>query len=234
MGTKKNDKPADAKAKLAKAENDSKPQPLWFNQPNPIDRFTGWLVVWTSMLFLATTGLGIVALLQWNELHKTDETLRKTLLVTQRAWIVIDGIDSYGELKLGNPLPIGVLYSNAGQSPARGMMSAHYPIEVPITSSVDEITIQSENVVCEGLTISDRGVVVFPKNVPSGYTFYVPGKFITNDVVSGKTALVIQGCFVYETMEEIHYSQYCIVAASGGKAATKESVRLCASGQWAD
>lgn len=32
----------------------------WFNQPVPIDRFTGWLVAWTALLFVATIGNVII------------------------------------------------------------------------------------------------------------------------------------------------------------------------------
>jgi hypothetical protein len=52
----------------------------WFNQPSPIDRFTGWLVAWTALLCVATC---INAIVLW----KTDHTLTDTLIANNRAWI---------------------------------------------------------------------------------------------------------------------------------------------------
>jgi hypothetical protein len=49
----------------------------WFNQPIPIDRFTGWLVAWTALLFLATVGNVIV-------INKTDEKIGTQLEEIQR------------------------------------------------------------------------------------------------------------------------------------------------------
>src|ERR1700681_1969038 len=52
----------------------------WFGQLNPIDRFTGWLVVWTALLCIATVLSALV-------LYKTDHTLQRTVVATQRPWI---------------------------------------------------------------------------------------------------------------------------------------------------
>jgi hypothetical protein len=40
----------------------------WFNHPVPIDRFTGWLVAWTALLFIATVANVVV-------LNHTDEKI---------------------------------------------------------------------------------------------------------------------------------------------------------------
>src|SRR6186997_394708 len=52
----------------------------WLGQRNPIDRFTGWLVAWTALLCVATVLSTIV-------LFKTDHTLQRTVVATQRPWI---------------------------------------------------------------------------------------------------------------------------------------------------
>jgi hypothetical protein len=51
----------------AKAESDQKK--WWFKQPNPINRFTGWLVAWTALLFVGTI---ISAMILW----QSDQTSR--------------------------------------------------------------------------------------------------------------------------------------------------------------
>jgi hypothetical protein len=53
-------------------------QPWWFNQAIPIDRFTGWLVAWTALLFVATIINAVI-------LGITDHTLKGTLVETRKA-----------------------------------------------------------------------------------------------------------------------------------------------------
>jgi hypothetical protein len=54
----------------------------WLGQRNPIDRFTGWLVAWTALLCVATVLSAVV-------LYKTDHTLQRTVVATQRPWISV-------------------------------------------------------------------------------------------------------------------------------------------------
>lgn len=50
----------------------------WFEQPIPIDRFTGWLVTWTALLFTATVINAVV-------LYKTDLTFHDTLIEARKS-----------------------------------------------------------------------------------------------------------------------------------------------------
>jgi hypothetical protein len=89
----------------------------WFKQREPIDRFTGWLVAWTALLFIATI---VSAGILW----KTDNTLRETLEVNQRPWLAISarpigdaGINDDGVLSL----PVEYSLKNSGRTPAVGV-----------------------------------------------------------------------------------------------------------------
>jgi hypothetical protein len=56
----------------------------WFSQPVPIDRFTGWLVAWTALLFIATAANVLV-------LNHTDEKIGKQAkIATDQAKIAAD------------------------------------------------------------------------------------------------------------------------------------------------
>jgi hypothetical protein len=79
MGTKENYE-ANKRAAATKADK----KKLWFRQREPIDRFTGWLVAWTALLFAATV---ISAGILW----KTDQTLR----AGQRAFVFVKFSDSH-------------------------------------------------------------------------------------------------------------------------------------------
>ena len=76
MGAKEN---YEARKVTEKASREAdKSSRWWFNQRVPIDRFTGWLVAWTFLLFIATIGSAAI-------LWKTDNTLHETLTETKKA-----------------------------------------------------------------------------------------------------------------------------------------------------
>jgi hypothetical protein len=76
MGAKEN---YEARNAAEKAKRDaSKESRWWFNQLAPIDRFTGWLVAWTALLFVATIISAAV-------LFITDHTLKDTLVETRKS-----------------------------------------------------------------------------------------------------------------------------------------------------
>jgi hypothetical protein len=78
MGAIEDYKARNAAREARRAEKQKPPEKRywWFNLPNPIDRFTGWLVAWTAMLFLATVGNVWV-------IHHTDEKIGKQAEVAE-------------------------------------------------------------------------------------------------------------------------------------------------------
>jgi hypothetical protein len=85
----------------------------WFKQREPIDRFTGWLVVWTALLFIATVGSVVV-------LHSTDEKIKESYAAVQRPFITAKEI-----LIDPNMMPgywtFGVRFENSGSTPTSEM-----------------------------------------------------------------------------------------------------------------
>lgn len=235
MGAEQNNKPAKESAKLAKAGDDPKQQPWWFNQALPIDRFTGWLVAWTCILSIATLGLGIAAFFQWRELHKTDETLRKTLVISQRAWIAPSTLNVAGTERAGKNLQVQIGFSNVGNSPAIDLRVNYLPKLVePTTPGIAEATMVGANITCDTFAGEKRRGVTFPGQQKHFNYFTVPASYITEDVLSGKMSLALQGCFEYETMGETHYSKFCMLIFFGGQAATRNFTVPCGDGNDAD
>ena len=113
MRPKKKNEPANIDA-----DSKEKKKLWWFKEQNPIDRFTGWLVAWTFLLFLATLGLGVVAYWQWGELAKTDGHIADQLAelkTEQRPWIAVN---PEVEFAIGRPLVLFLQYKNVGYKPA--------------------------------------------------------------------------------------------------------------------
>jgi hypothetical protein len=76
MGAEENKEASDGASHPSEAEKQRKN--WWFNQPTPIDRFTGWLVAWTALLFVATIFNAVI-------LYITDHTLKDTLVEARRS-----------------------------------------------------------------------------------------------------------------------------------------------------
>jgi hypothetical protein len=101
------------KSRQAKQQESPKKKVWWFRESLPIDRFTGWLMIYTGLLFVAT-------LFSAGILYKTDITLNETLLANERPWIQVD-IEPSGDMRFdadGLSLSIALKLRNIGKSPA--------------------------------------------------------------------------------------------------------------------
>ena len=210
MRAKNSKKATSNKTQAAEAKNDSKKVPWWFNQPLPIDRFTGWLVAWTSCLSLATVGLILVSILQWRELRNTDDHIAdqvriaaeqlKTMEAGQRAWVEIKSVEMSGPLTIkGNSVQAGfkIVMKNTGNLPALGVINIihiypkatidHFPPKCSINTSVN----------------SSWGFSLFPNEVND--SFFSPigstedGDEITPSPKEGEFVLNVVGCILYES-----------------------------------
>jgi len=76
MGAEENQEASQSAGETGETENQRKR--WWFQHSAPIDRFTGWLVAWTALLFVAT-------IISAGILFITDHTLKETLEETRRA-----------------------------------------------------------------------------------------------------------------------------------------------------
>jgi hypothetical protein len=149
-------------AKQAEQERARQKQPWWFNQSDPISRLTGGLVVWTALLFIGT---GISAFVLW----KTDNTLRETLVATERPWIIaetsISGPFVYTDD--GASVTLTVHMRNIGHTPALSVMSfATIFFRAPIEGTAVEIIKKScDQVASQHLAVGyGQGQSLFPND----------------------------------------------------------------------
>lgn len=156
MGAKENYEARKASDK-AKGEADRRDR-WWFNQRAPIDQFTGWLVAWTALLFLATiVNAGILWL--------TDHTLRDTLIANNRAWVWPE-VEIAGDLDLTKrEFPITVTLTNTGPAPA-----THVNVELYMNPSpsipvegIDEFCKKALRDRANSFNAIFRGRAIFPQ-----------------------------------------------------------------------
>src|ERR1700683_5502081 len=92
-------------------------RPWWFQETDPIARFTGWVAAFTFVLVL-------VSFLQFCTLQSTDKTTRDALTASNRAWIAPTNATITSPEK-DKPLTITVFYVNTGHSPAFSVIGYH-------------------------------------------------------------------------------------------------------------
>jgi hypothetical protein len=107
-------------------------EPWWFQEKEPLAKFTGWVAAFTFVLV-------IVAALQLCTLEKTDQTLNQTFLVGNRAWISPITIALTDLPVNGKPISIGLTYNNVGKLPALDLHERYTLSSVP-NKAIDDGT----------------------------------------------------------------------------------------------
>jgi hypothetical protein len=176
---------------------------IWFRQRNPIDRFTGWLVAWTALLCVATV-LSVIVL------NKTDHTLQRTVVATQRPWLSgkpeLTGAVRFIPDGSGLAQNFQITLKNGGNSVATFVEQ-----EVSIIAR-DGITFQTQTEACTRARkrisdLSRSATALFPSEESTSlYQLLVSSK---NMNVIGSVQWidpVLVGCVAYrsEFSEEIH------------------------------
>jgi hypothetical protein len=94
-------------------EAQSESRRWWFRQKNPIDRVTGWLVVWTAALFIATIANAVI-------LHSTDGKIKESYAAVQRPFVTARDIVIDQNMMPGYWM-FGVRFENSGNTPTSEM-----------------------------------------------------------------------------------------------------------------
>jgi hypothetical protein len=181
----------------------------WFRQHNPVDRFTGWLVAWTALLCV-TTVLSVIVL------NKTDHTLQRTVVATQRPWIsgkpTLTGSAHFIPDGSGLVQHFQITLKNVGNSVAT-FVEQEFSIIVPADDGHDKIALQTQKEACTGarkrIEKSDhsRPMALFPSEENTSlYNLFVSSR---NMKVIGSVQWinpVLIGCVAYksEFSEETH------------------------------
>lgn len=180
----------------------------WFNHPGPIERLTGWLVLWTALLFVGTMSSTMV-------LWRTDITLRETLDASNRAWISVVDASLDSEPADGAPILGSLTYQNIGRAPALNANYVMFLQGIPENDAAGARKTLSDDI-CR--TVIPGHLAMFPSEK---YAVSFPhGKegVVTSAILSGKTKLYWRGCFQYETFEKKRHTQFCFYLRHSGPA----------------
>jgi hypothetical protein len=189
----------------------------------------------TILLAIITGALAYIAVLQYRTTNNTDTTLHDTLVAANRAWLAPVGVATFGEITGDKDIQLNIYFENVGKGPALHMRSAFWGGTTPNTNVADYESISlGENKTCDGL-VSENETVIFPS--PGRLTWVMSNiarKTILPSIQAGAGVLYLQGCFAYQTMNEIHHTWFCMVVYRNGKFSTINNTPLCKDGQGAD
>lgn len=177
----------------------------WFKHPGTIERFTGWLVVWTALLFVGTMASAII-------LWRTDSTLRETLDASNRAWISVVDAELQNTPAEGLPLLGNLNYQNIGKSPALNANYVMFLQELPTDKSGGRATPTDD--ACRAVKAGT--LAIFPSEKHAAMFPYGKEGAPSSAVMKGEAVLYWRGCFQYETFERRRHTQFCFYLRHSG------------------
>ena len=198
------------------------------------------IAIFTIVLTVATIASVIVARYQWRAMKDSNKITRDSLIASSRAWIAPANAYFTSEVAKHVQIEWTVQYRNTGKSPALDVHPIYTLQKVPATKFEDNtfntfIETDQASDSCKQLGTAPGADVVYPDQ-PDGYklnfTNHLP-EWVTDDVLSGSTALVFQMCFAYKTMEEVHHTSFCYFYRPGVSPSSKQ-MNICTAGNHAD
>jgi hypothetical protein len=166
------------------------------------------------------TGVGaVVGVLGLIFIYAGLQESRRSNIDANRAWISPTGMSATGGIDGTDDIPIQIHYSNLGKSPALKMDAQFDAVTVPTPANLHSYDSLSggPNNTCKRTALIEESYAIFPNGSQDNRReTIIPRVRVTPLVRSNQAAILIQGCFKYETMGEIHYSWFCFVAYSHG------------------
>jgi hypothetical protein len=214
MGAVEEYKARNAAREARRAEKQQPPKKFvwWFREPLPIDRFTGWLVAFTALLFVATIVNAIV-------LWITDHTLRETLEANNRAWVAVTSAISDAAPVLNQVVTAKVNLRNSGQSPA--LKFAYWMNIVGVAAEGEDKFTYPEGDICSSASYPGA-TTMFPSATPVDFGFTTIAQIrYTQEMIDKKVVLFLRGCAKYETFKKMRFTRFCYYLRDKG-----------ASGRW--
>ncbi len=179
-------------------------------------------------------------LLQAYLIRESNKITREALVSSSRAWIAPANAYFTSDVAKNVPFSFEVQYRNTGRSPALGAHPIYTLQQVPVSKFEDNtfnafIEADKASDDCTHLGLAPGADVIYPDQ-PDGYKLLFTNhltNWINDDVISGKTAVVLQVCFAYQTMREIHRTAFCYFYRAGTSPANKQ-MNICTAGNHAD
>jgi hypothetical protein len=162
-----------------------------------------------------------------------SKSFEEATIQAQRAWVGPRNATLSQEPKVGEPFDIVVSYDNSGREPALGFIDLVAPIPQIGDNDPDALErIESTMKDCQNWKIWKGGAVVYPNTAAfsNGYTVTAPvdKTFVTAEMTTGQSLIVVHGCFVYRTFNRPKYVYFCYFYKHGVSKIT--GLNICPTG----
>jgi hypothetical protein len=162
---------------------------------------------------------------------------RDNLIASERAWVGPRNAKIDGAIEIGKSVDISIEYANTGHEPAQNFFSS---VEGFMETDQDEKSGSSLKKMmtffesCQKSRNNIVGQVVFPT---SGFSAYNLGaklnpENVTQEFIDGKTTLIVQGCFLYESFSAFRHTYFCYFY--NAKTTKPANLSICHIGDSAD
>jgi hypothetical protein len=167
-----------------------------------------------------TLAAAIIAITTVVVLLLTLRDAREATIEANRAWVAPRSAYLRRVFALNDHPVFRVTYDNIGKQPALNT-ETWWRVNIVdadlLVRSLKEPNLAESafgrNPACDGRTSRKGGEIIWPSQKPETYSnSYVENPndpIITQEVMDRRAAVVVQGCFLYETFNEVHKSAYC-------------------------
>jgi len=142
------------------------------------------------------------------------EVAKSNLISSERAWVGPNNASIENWTDADKPLRVNVTYQNTGREPAtqfsKSLILTYFEKD---DIENGNLTIRARQIFddCNRIVLSTAGDVAFPSTGFNTYNFFntasdEDSKALRADLNS---VLIIQGCFVYKTVESVHRTNFC-------------------------
>jgi hypothetical protein len=172
-----------------------------------------------------------------DEAKQSSNTAKRALDASSRAWIAPSNAYFTSEIAKNVPLSFEVQYRNIGKSPALDVHPTWTLQKVP-GSKFDDNTFNAfieTGSGCRNLKLAPGADVIY-SDLPDPYKLifdtHLPG-WVDDDILAGRAAIVLQMCFAYGTMAQVHHTSFCYFYRVGMSPPNKQ-MNICTAGNHAD
>jgi hypothetical protein len=160
------------------------------------------------------------------------EAARNSMIGSQRAWVAPRIARLSAEPKSGEQVNLVLEYSNIGREPATNF---NYQVDIFAESDAQAgRRVIPFRAACLGATKAPPGQIVYPASPSSGYSINLTSDkaMVDSPVIAGEKLVILQGCFIYETVQSVRHSYFCYFYKQGFS--NIASMNSCVAGHHGD
>ncbi|MFC7699645.1 hypothetical protein ACFQX9_23455 [Bradyrhizobium sp. GCM10028915] len=191
-------------------------------------RYQRWAFCASVVAIVISAGAAIVSYKSWDNAHRAD-----------RAWVGATTMRLGEKPAVGRDLRFYLEFQNTGRQPARDVFYEpdSYAYRKDMTGDVAERA-RRHIARCMARQPRDEQMTIFPgRGTFAPYQIKKDSNLITEPVIAGADLILVDGCFVYRTVDEVHRTAFCFEYDASNPQVDddgKPIMNVCLHGNYAD